>query len=258
MLSISDVYHILDAIPDTGDFVLIGGQALNFWAEQYADRDEALKEYLPFTSMDVDFLGGIDMSATLHDVWGGKLIRADMDTHTPMIAKLNFQTEDGRPVVVDFLDMILGPDKIHIRKEAGVIKLPNSGKTFRVMNPAHCLASRLINTYGMLNRRSLTGGREIRRTALAVRVLHHHIADMFHDSGPSRRAAYRMVEYTADLAADRDGLAAWHLDGTDILEAIPSDSGLGMSGDFLSERLPRIREYIAGKRQHYSRMTSSN
>ena len=116
MLSISDVYHILDAIPDTGDSVLIGGQPLNFWAEQYADRDEALKEYLPFTSMDVDFLGGIDMSATLHDVWGGKLIRADMDTHTPMIAKLNFQTEDGRPVVVDFLDMILGPDKIHIRK----------------------------------------------------------------------------------------------------------------------------------------------
>ena len=198
--------------------------------------------------MDVDFLGGIDMSATLHDVWGGKLIRPDMDT--PMIAKLNFRTEDGRPVVVDFLDMILDPDKIHIRKEAAVIKLPNSGKTFRVMNPAHCLASRLINTYGMLNRRSQTGGREIRRTALAVRVLHHHMADMFrNDSGPSRRVAYRMVEYTAELAADRDGLAAWHLDGTDILDAIPSDPGLGMSGDFLNKRLPRIREYIAGRRQ---------
>ena len=37
--------------------VLVGGQALNFWAEPYRDRVSALSREGPFTTKDIDFCG---------------------------------------------------------------------------------------------------------------------------------------------------------------------------------------------------------
>lgn len=38
-------------------YLLIGGQAVNFWAGLYAVRESALAELKPFTSEDIDFKG---------------------------------------------------------------------------------------------------------------------------------------------------------------------------------------------------------
>lgn len=37
------------------DLVLVGGQAVNFWAELFLPYETALQQYLPFTSRDADF-----------------------------------------------------------------------------------------------------------------------------------------------------------------------------------------------------------
>jgi len=39
------------------DLVLVGGQAVNFWAELFLPYEPALQRYLPFTSRDADFYG---------------------------------------------------------------------------------------------------------------------------------------------------------------------------------------------------------
>ena len=39
----------------------------------------------------------------------------------------------------------------------------------------------------------------------------------------------------------------------DVLDAIPTDPNPGMAEDFLNERYPRIRSYVARKREIYSR-----
>ena len=44
--------------PDGQPYVLIGGQAVNFWAERYLKAESALGDYGPFTSGDIDFFGG--------------------------------------------------------------------------------------------------------------------------------------------------------------------------------------------------------
>lgn len=38
--------------------VIIGGQAVNFWAEKYLHAEPELLAFLPFVSKDIDFLGG--------------------------------------------------------------------------------------------------------------------------------------------------------------------------------------------------------
>lgn len=41
-------------------YVLIGGQAVNYWAERYLATEAGLKKFAPFTSQDIDFRGNRD------------------------------------------------------------------------------------------------------------------------------------------------------------------------------------------------------
>lgn len=51
----SEVFRIRDA---TGrPYLLVGGQAVNYWAERYLPTEPVLRELLPFTSEDIDFRG---------------------------------------------------------------------------------------------------------------------------------------------------------------------------------------------------------
>jgi hypothetical protein len=51
----SEIFQVrnLDGIP----YVLVGGQAVNYWAEHYLAAEPALQKYVPFTSGDIDFRG---------------------------------------------------------------------------------------------------------------------------------------------------------------------------------------------------------
>lgn len=50
MFRIRDISKVLESIPDDNDAILIGGQALNIWAECYARQDPSLNTYSPFFS----------------------------------------------------------------------------------------------------------------------------------------------------------------------------------------------------------------
>ena len=52
----SQVFKIRDAHGQP--YVLIGGQAVNYWAEHYLSGDPQLENLQPFTSEDIDFKGG--------------------------------------------------------------------------------------------------------------------------------------------------------------------------------------------------------
>ena len=52
----SEVFKIHDA--DGKPYVLIGGQAVNYWAERYLSTEPELEKLQPFTSQDIDFKGG--------------------------------------------------------------------------------------------------------------------------------------------------------------------------------------------------------
>ena len=54
----SEVLKIRDAAGQP--YLLIGGQAVNYWAEHYLPADPQLEKLKPFTSEDIDFKGGSD------------------------------------------------------------------------------------------------------------------------------------------------------------------------------------------------------
>ena len=54
----SEVFQIRNAYGQP--YVLIGGQAVNYWAERYLASEPGLQKHLPFTSEDIDFRGNCE------------------------------------------------------------------------------------------------------------------------------------------------------------------------------------------------------
>ena len=54
----SEVFKIRDAAGQP--YLLIGGQAVKYWAEHYFHTEAQLESLQPFTSEDIDFKGGSD------------------------------------------------------------------------------------------------------------------------------------------------------------------------------------------------------
>ncbi len=55
-LTVLGVLKMCDA--DGQPYVLVGGHAVNYWAEHYLSADPQLEKLRPFTSEDIDFTGG--------------------------------------------------------------------------------------------------------------------------------------------------------------------------------------------------------
>ena len=253
MLRSKDVYYILEHVPEPEDAILIGGQALNVWAEYYAEKDPSLNTHSPFFSHDIDFLGGRTTAEQIHEAWKGKITRPSEASRTPLIAKLEFRLDDGRRVIMDFLDETAGFKNDSVRKEARATQNPYTQTTLKVLHPMHCMASRIVNTYGALDRRSRQYSvHEIRRTQLSIKVLSHYISDLFRTQEETlHEEAYRLIDYTAGFAIESPAKRAYHMDKVDVLDAIPTDPQLGMSEAFLNERYPRIKGDVAQVRKQY-------
>jgi hypothetical protein len=54
----SEIFKIRDAAGHP--YILIGGQAVNYWAERYLALEPQLEVFQPFASEDIDFKGGVD------------------------------------------------------------------------------------------------------------------------------------------------------------------------------------------------------
>ena len=57
--SLQQFSEVLNIRDETGrPYLLIGGQAVNYWAERYLAVEPQLESLRPFTSEDIDFKGG--------------------------------------------------------------------------------------------------------------------------------------------------------------------------------------------------------
>lgn len=134
----SEVFQVRD--PTGIPYVLIGGQAVNYWAERYLSAEPELCKLLPFTSEDIDFKG----------------TRADVEhianqLHRPALYPHGMQMT----ALAGAIPIVIGDLKSNIevvRSIPGVsvgsvdklaIQAEWSGKEIRVMDPISLVACKL-------------------------------------------------------------------------------------------------------------------
>lgn len=133
----SEVFKIRDA--DGQPYVLVGGQAVNYWAERYLSSEAELEILQPFTSQDIDFKGNrmdverIAQQLNLNANYPPKVAMTALSGFIPFqIDNLKSSIEIVRriPGISDHID-------------TPAIQAVWNGKTIRVLDPISLLACKL-------------------------------------------------------------------------------------------------------------------
>ena len=132
----SEVFKIRDA--DGQPYVLIGGQAVNYWAEHYLAVDPGLEKLRPFTSEDIDFKGGhadVQRIARQLDLNPSYPPKVQM---TALAGFISFQIGDLKSAI-EVVRRIPG-----ISDATPAIQAEWEGQIIRVLDPISLLACKLV------------------------------------------------------------------------------------------------------------------
>lgn len=133
----SEVFKVRDA---TGQpYILIGGQAVNYWAERYLVTEPQLKSLQPFTSEDIDFKGGVDdvrRIAQQLELTPGYPAKVEM---TALAGTIPFQVS-GLKSNIEVIRRIPG---VTGSVDALAIQAEWNDRIIRVIDPISLLASKL-------------------------------------------------------------------------------------------------------------------
>jgi hypothetical protein len=245
-----EVWSILTAARGlSSDLVLVGGQALAFWARYYSIEPPA--DLVPYVTLDVDFLGGaVDARTFAAGLPAARVYIASIDDHTPSSARVVSNNVLGKPLEVDFLHSLAGLSERDVRNSALSLDAAR-GASIRIMHPLHCLESRIVNLALLPHKRDRFG---IAQARLAVAVLHAHLQAILEGKDGNRRAL-KMVERIGELALTEPGKRCFLQYQIDVLESIPVQSIA--SAQFKNRRWPQITGQVAAARTALRRLLDS-
>lgn len=201
----SEVFKIRDAIGQP--YLLIGGQAVNYWAEHYLHADPRLEKLKPFTSEDIDFKGGsedVQRIARQLELPAGYPPKAQL---TALAGIIPFQIGDLKSNI-EIVRRIPG---VSGSVDALAIQAEWNGKTIRVLDPISLLACKLelVATVSQKNRQDVA---HLKILVPCVRAfLNEFLQRVERREIPARHwlgAANRVLKLTTDHRARK--IAAQH------------------------------------------------
>ncbi len=133
----SEVFKIRDA--DGCPYLLIGGQAVNYWAERYLDVEPELKPLQPFTSEDIDFKGGIEDVRRIADQLGLHPAFPPKVAMTALAGVIPFRIS-GIKSNIEIVRQVPG---VSGKVEATAVSAEWNGLSIRVLDPISLFASKL-------------------------------------------------------------------------------------------------------------------
>jgi hypothetical protein len=219
--------------------VLVGGQALAFWADHLAvERPAAL---VPTVTADADFIGDATLARALGDRLGWETWVPSIDDATVQTGKVTHRVSGGRTKQVDFLSGVVGLTTKDVLRRAAELMVPGVGLV-RVMHPIDVLDSRIQNLHLLPEKRNAIG---VAQAELAVDMTRAFIDRQVQELGekPSLKLLERVAEIATDIAAVRVFLRF----GIDPLLAVPIESFRSMP-KLRSDRWPQIQREASKKR----------
>ena len=247
----------MERVPDLSGMMLVGGQALNYWAETLEIADATSTGiYGPATSEDIDIMGSVKaVRAFAQAVDGKPYIAGFDDSHSPNSGVVTFDFR-GETHSIDFLAQMAGFKPLELQavpKWSLTVPLCNTSTApLSVMHPMHCLQAQLENIYGaILNRRaSAYGERYVSRVRLAIEAC-RRMGKQCAERGDIQKAR-DIAEHVHTLSCLRSALRARHDDGLRVEDGIYT--GAKMPEEFLNLRVPQMMRLLGRKVQKYKEL----
>jgi hypothetical protein len=244
-LTPEDVQKILSICSPRG--LLVGGQALAFWADHL--RVERPANLVSGVTADADFIGDSALAKDLARHLGWQIWIPALDDSTPQTGKVTHRTKSGEVKQVDFLSGVVGLTTKDLARRAIEMEVPNIG-LLRLIHPIDLLDSRIQNLHLLPEKRTDAG---IAQAGLAVDVARAFIRQEV--ATRDERAGLKLLERVADIAADMAAVRVFLLYGVDPLKAVPLDDFRTTSA-LHKVRWPQIVAEVGEKRESLRRLSS--
>lgn len=242
-LSAQDVRKILSICSPRG--LLVGGQALAFWADRLeVERPAALVSHV---TADADFIGDSVLARDLGSSLGWRTWIPEMDDPTSQTGKVTHRLAGGRVKQVDFLAGVVGLTTKDLIRRAVELEIPQIGR-LRVIHPIDVLDSRIQNLHALPEKRTEAG---IAQGNLAIDVARAFIRLRIAERG--ERAALKLLERVAEIAADIAALRVFLLYRIDPLRAVPIEE-FRTTTALHTVRWPQILADVSSKREALVRL----
>ena len=221
--------------------VLVGGQAVNFWANYYKNKAPQLAAYAPYTSKDIDFVGPKEAVRECAKRLGGtaKLATFD-DVNTPNTGVVMFIDSENHARHIDFLGSVAGVADAELIETAASARLEDEEgcpvASFLIINPVLCLKSRVHNVAYLPGYQTEHARKQLRAAIICAKQF---AADEL-ETDP--RKTLDCNEKIFDIARYGAGIEVFVHHRIDVLEAIVDAPGLPEK--FYTERLPRARAAV--------------
>lgn len=177
-LQLSDTIGILDRLKGEA-LVLIGGQAVNYWADLYSERCPELAKSGPYASKDIDFQGRRDQVLKCARLLDGKAHLPEPFSSDAESGKIVL-IDNGVQIEVDFLQSAYGLTSKETLAGSVSVKVPDHSGSLvpvQIMSPFHCLKSRVFNVVGMQKYRTDHGIRQLRASLVCTREFSIDLAE---------------------------------------------------------------------------------
>jgi hypothetical protein len=233
--------------------LIVGGQAVNFWAEVFEEEEPELRKYRPFTSADLDLHRPDPSARRLLRARAGN-VEAERNpfgkaftivSHTFLI-----QGKEGRVLAVDDLKTLPGLRPEEIKK--GTLVVEFSGVRLRVLNPIACLKAKLHNV-GSVDQRGRQDEKHVRVLIPCVRAFLRRLIAEAHSTGncrPALNALQQLLLWTSN----RELIEAARAHGFVLLHTVPladlTTSHHPKLVNFVTKRLPGWQQFLGDPRVH--------
>ena len=259
-LTPQDVRKILSICSPRG--LLVGGQALAFWADHL--QVERPANLVSGVTSDADFIGDSVLAKDLARRLGWQIWIPTLDDSTPQTGKVTHRTKSGDVKQVDFLSGVIGLTTKDLVRRAIELEVPDIGR-LRVIHPLDVLDSRIQNLHLVPEKSSRPGAfthspftavssaAGIAQAQLAVDVARAFIRQEV--ATREERAGLRLLERIADIAIDIAAVRVFLLCGIDPLKAIPLEE-FRTSSALHKVRWPQIVAEVGEKRESLRKLSS--
>jgi hypothetical protein len=226
--------------------LLVGGQALAFWADYLAvPRPEDLASGITF---DADFIGDAILARELGAALGWKIWIPSLDDATPQTGKVTHRLSDGTVKQVDFLSGVIGLTTKDLIRRAVELEVPVIG-SMRVIHPIDVLDSRIQNLQLLAEKRNRAG---VAQARLAIQVVRAFIRTEIAARG--ERAGLRLLDRVVEISTETAALQTFLRFAINPLEAVPLEA-FHTSAALHGSRWPQICADVKRRREALRRAT---
>ena len=219
--------------------LLVGGQAVNVWAEHFASKDSRLEAFRPFISKDADIFGDRELAERISAASGWKL-RYYGEPRTIAVGLLTKEIPGKEPLLVEVIRSVNGLTS-HDLADSDLVEL-RPGQVYRIPSPIILLKAKLANVAEIDQAKR----QDIRHVRMLIPCAREYLREGLEETSANRmteREFVDLLEAARELCTTPRNLELIREHGFEIKEVFPPTlaySGLEKIARFARFRLPGV------------------